>query len=92
MTQDDITRVLTAAREGTKLVVSYESPRGERRFGIPITSVKHDAEGNVQRVNLECGTAAWMFVKRRKLDGDELRWCLFQPNPYPIHEVAVEAG
>lgn len=90
MTQDDITRVLHGAREGAKLVVSYDSPRGERRFGIPITSVKHDAEGNVQRVNLERGTAAWMFVRRRKTEAGEPEWCLYQPNPYPIQTVAIE--
>jgi hypothetical protein len=91
MTQDEITRVLDRAREGTTLVIAYDSPRGERRFGIKVVSVKHDENDDVVRVRLERGTAAWMFVQRAKLPNGESCWCFFQPNPYPIYEVAIQS-
>ena len=89
MSQDDMTRVINSAREGQTLVVNYESPQGERRFGIKIVSVKRDAKGRIQRVGLERGTAVWMYVQQKKVDADTM-WYIFQPNPYPIHGVAVE--
>jgi len=90
MTQDEITNVLERVVEGAKLVIAYDSPRGERRFAIPVVSVKHNARDEIVKVRLERGTAAWMFVQRAKLENGELRWCFYQPNPYPIYEVALE--
>jgi hypothetical protein len=90
MTQDEMTREIGRAREGATLTISYDSPRGERRFGIRIVAVKRNPEGRVQRVSLERGTAVWMYVQRGKLPDGDTQWCFFQPNPYPIYDLAVE--
>lgn len=89
MTQDEIGRALDDVTKGSTVTLAYDSPRGERRFSIPVIGVKRDDDGNVVRVNLERGTAAWMFVQRAKLGGEPC-WCFFQPNPYPIYELMVD--
>lgn len=90
MTQDEITEVLDRASPGMRLELAYDSPRGERRFAILVTDIKY-RNAEVTRVSLERGTAAWKYLARAPIKGrDEIVWCFFQPNPYPIYDVALE--
>ena len=89
MTQSEIEKVLARARAGSTLKVGYDSPRGLRRYEVKVVAVTAGTDGKPKKIRFERGTAAWVYIQRARIEGGELCWCFYQPNPYPVIDVAI---
>lgn len=88
MTQEEIESVLRKLKAGMKVQVSYDSPRGIRRYAVKATAVKKDDAGNLARISFERGTAVYVMIQKARV-GKEKVWCFYQPNQYPLIDVEM---